>query len=221
MSILFNKNTYIFIGCLHGRQLFLMHCITVGEETKREVVIVAVDWLKIKNEYINGGGSYRKLAEKYGVSVTAIANKAKVEQWLKLKDKQLNRTCTKVVQKTSEKIADQEASRIAKLLIMSDKLGEQLDRAIGELDQQTVKNRTRHREIEYTDPNAPGKPTREIIKETEEVKAVVCAIDRLGLQQLSTALKNLKDTMIAIDTGSGRDQEDDPITKSIKEELDK
>ena len=39
---------------------------------------MAVDWLAIRNDYINGGGSYRKLAEKYGVPLS--------EQVLALKD---------------------------------------------------------------------------------------------------------------------------------------
>ncbi len=43
---------------------------------------MAVDWLKIRNDYINGGGSYRVLAEKYGVNKDTIAARAKKEQWV-------------------------------------------------------------------------------------------------------------------------------------------
>ena len=67
---------------------------------------MAVNWLKIKNDYINGGGSYRKLAEKYGVSTKSIVEHAKAEEWQYLKAQQENRTSTSLQQKTQEKIAD-------------------------------------------------------------------------------------------------------------------
>lgn len=163
--------------------------------------MAAVDWLKIKNEYINGGGSYRKLAEKYGVSFATLRRKAKDEDWVSLKNKQQYKVSTKLAQKTAEKIAEQEANRMVKLLRMADRLGAQLDRAIGELDRQMVKNKRKHREIEYKDPKAPGRPTKEVIKETEQIEVVSGSIDRAGLQQLSMALKNLKDTITTVDNG--------------------
>lgn len=43
------------------------------------------DWNKIKAEYIAGGTSYRKLAEKYGVSRTTLERKAKDEKWSELR----------------------------------------------------------------------------------------------------------------------------------------
>lgn len=67
---------------------------------------MAVDWLAIKTEYINGGISYRKLAEKYGVSANTICARAKAEKWREAKEEHLYKTCTKLVQKTEEKISD-------------------------------------------------------------------------------------------------------------------
>ena len=89
-----------------------------------------MDWIKIKNEYINGNISYRKLAEKYGISTTAICNRAKAEKWVDLKKKQLNKTCTKVIQKTADKIVD----RNVRLLEISDKLTSKINKAVEELD---------------------------------------------------------------------------------------
>jgi lysophospholipase L1-like esterase len=65
-----------------------------------------VDWLTIRNDYINGGGSYRKLAEKYGVNKDTIAKRAKSEGWKEQRDIQTDRTQTETIQKTTEKIAD-------------------------------------------------------------------------------------------------------------------
>ncbi|MBR2894342.1 MAG: hypothetical protein IKC03_01615 [Oscillospiraceae bacterium] len=67
---------------------------------------MAVDWLKIKNEYISGGISYRKLAEKYGVSFPTLRDRATKEKWKDQRDVQRNKVVTKTEQKTEEKISD-------------------------------------------------------------------------------------------------------------------
>ena len=70
---------------------------------------MAVDWLTIRNDYINGGGSYRKLSEKYGVALRTIAKHAKDEEWQQLKEENLNAVAIAVQQKTTEKIAESES----------------------------------------------------------------------------------------------------------------
>ena len=70
---------------------------------------MAVDWLTIRNDYINGGGSYRKLSEKYGVSLRTIAKHAKDEEWQRLEEENLNSIAIAVQQKTTEKIAETES----------------------------------------------------------------------------------------------------------------
>lgn len=67
---------------------------------------MAVDWLAIKNDYISGGGSYRNLAAKYGVSFNTLKCRAVDEGWKKLKEEQHHKTTTKTQQKTEEKISD-------------------------------------------------------------------------------------------------------------------
>ena len=47
----------------------------------------SVDWKAIKAEYIAGGTSYLKLAEKYGVSFSTLSHLAKREKWTDLKQK--------------------------------------------------------------------------------------------------------------------------------------
>ena len=56
---------------------------------------MAVDWLAIRNDYINGGGSYRKMAEKYSVPLRTIAHRAKEEKWQELKEAHCNSIATK------------------------------------------------------------------------------------------------------------------------------
>ena len=44
-----------------------------------------MDWKKIKTEYITGGTSYRKLAQKHGVSFSTLRKIAAKEQWTQLR----------------------------------------------------------------------------------------------------------------------------------------
>lgn len=75
---------------------------------------MAVDWLAIRNDYINGGGSYRKLAEKYGIKFSLLKDRAVAEKWKKAKEEQANRTRIKTEQKTAEKIAEALSDEAAK-----------------------------------------------------------------------------------------------------------
>lgn len=70
---------------------------------------MAVDWLRIKTEYINGGISYRKLAEKYNVSASSLMQRAAKEGWAKEREQQQSETEAKTKQKAAEKISDNEA----------------------------------------------------------------------------------------------------------------
>ena len=66
---------------------------------------MAVDWLAIRNDYINGGGSYRKLAEKYGVKASALTDRAIREKWKNAKDELASKARAKTEQETLEKIS--------------------------------------------------------------------------------------------------------------------
>lgn len=76
------------------------------------------DWQAIKTEYITTDTSYRKLAQKHGVSYQAICNRSKDEGWIALREQHLNDTLSK----TLDKISEQEADRVAKIHTVADKL---------------------------------------------------------------------------------------------------
>ena len=64
-----------------------------------------MDWKRIKAEYIAGGTSYRKLAQKYGVSFSTLRKVAAKEQWTELRNKVEHKSDTKIVDAISEKSA--------------------------------------------------------------------------------------------------------------------
>ncbi len=76
------------------------------------------DWQAIKTEYITTDTSYRKLAEKYGVSRVQIGNVGKDEKWVELRRQHLDRTVTKTV----AAVENEQAKRAKKMQSVADKL---------------------------------------------------------------------------------------------------
>lgn len=77
-----------------------------------------MDWKRIKAEYIAGGTSYRKLAEKYGVSFNTLKTRAKEEQWYNLRQQKDHKTTTKIV----ESLSDKDAGEAVNIIDVADKL---------------------------------------------------------------------------------------------------
>lgn len=92
-----------------------------------------VDWIEIKNEYINTGISQRKLAEKYKISFNTLKDKAHKESWAKLKKKQHNKITTKTQQKTAEIIVEKEVDRITSLMNLTDTAQEKISVGFSQL----------------------------------------------------------------------------------------
>ena len=77
-----------------------------------------MDWKRIKAEYIAGGTSYRKLAEKYGVSFNTLKTHAIEEQWHKLRQQKEHKTTTKIV----ETIINNEVQNAVDIIAVADTL---------------------------------------------------------------------------------------------------
>ena len=76
------------------------------------------DWQAIKTEYITTDTSYRKLAEKYGVSRVQIGNVGKDENWVELRRQHLGRSVTKSVAAAESA----QVNRAKKMQTVADKL---------------------------------------------------------------------------------------------------
>ena len=100
-----------------------------------------MDWKQIKSEYIAGGTSYRKLAEKYSVSFSTLKEIARREKWTDLKEKAQHKADTKFADMVGEK----QAVRSAKIIDVADKLLDKISEAIDNMDvlgTQSLKNLT-------------------------------------------------------------------------------
>lgn len=176
---------------------------------------MAVDWLAIRNDYINGGGSYRKLAEKYGVPLRTIAMRGKDENWPEARAEQRNKIATKLQQKTADAIVKKEVKRAERMMGIHDQLLDKLEQAVSELNMAQVTNKRKTKTIEYKNGRRPDKPTKEIITENEEILAVSSIVDRKGLQQISLALKALWDISGEHEAGKEDEYEDDGLLAAL------
>ncbi len=89
-----------------------------------------MDWKRIKAEYIAGGTSYRKLAEKYGVPRTTLERKAKDEKWAELRRQADGKAEAKIINAISE----QKANIDEKYFRLVDKLLDKAEATIDDVD---------------------------------------------------------------------------------------
>lgn len=103
-----------------------------------------MDWNQIKSEYIAGGTSYRKLADKYkndGVTLSALRRIAIKENWVGLREQAVIETNTKMIEDVSTK----NASHAQKILDVADKLLDKISESLDNLPaltSQSIKNFT-------------------------------------------------------------------------------
>jgi hypothetical protein len=65
-----------------------------------------INWGVLRAEYIGGGTSYRKLAEKYGTNKDVVARRAKAENWEKARAAARDEAATKSIQKAADAVAE-------------------------------------------------------------------------------------------------------------------
>ena len=130
------------------------------------------DWQAIKTEYITTQTSYRKLAQKYGVSYQAICHRSKEEGWIDLREQHKNKT----ISKTLEKISQQEADRAARIHSVADKLLNKIEAMVDAVEPEDI----------------PAKAIRALtaaVKDLKEIQSVKSALDE---QEQRARIANLQ-----------------------------
>ena len=130
------------------------------------------DWQAIKTEYITTQTSYRKLAQKYGVSYQAICHRSKEEGWIDLREQHKNKT----ISKTLEKISQQEANRAARIHTVADKLLSKIEAMVDAVEPEDI----------------PAKAIRALtaaVKDLKEIQSVKSALDE---QEQRARISNLQ-----------------------------
>lgn len=153
----------------------------------------SVSWVEIEHEYVTDISrkpcTLEELAAKHNITIGTVEKYSMEHKW---SEKRKNYK-ESIKQKALEKSSDADADRIARLLSIADKAAEKAEQALGELEQYVVRDKKKVKTVEYNDETAIGKPTKEVIDETESINIANGPVDRLGLSQVTGALKNLKD----------------------------
>lgn len=154
------------------------------------------DWLAIKSEYCSTSISYRKIAEKYGVSFNTLKDRAIREGWKEQRDTTHNKIATTTQQKIVVKVSNREVDRLTRLLSIGDKLSAKLDEAAGQLGAYTIIKRKGEHVIK------DDKGIDRKVKDTEEI-AVPCesVISTADAKRIASALKDLNDIAKVADSG--------------------
>ena len=99
-----------------------------------------MDWKKIKAEYIAGGTSYRKLAEKYNVPFGTLRRIAKQEEWTQKRTQVEHNVDTGIVDSISQK----ETKKAVDIIDVADKLLNKIEELADTLvvDTQSLKQLT-------------------------------------------------------------------------------
>ena len=151
----------------------------MAHDDKREVVDVGADWSKIKTEYITTDTSYRKLAQKYGVSTTQICNVGREEGWVQLREQHLNKTVAKSVAAAERR----KVAQAERMQNVADRLLDKLEKAVEELDLDVITVREKF----VTDS---GERTEESLFTREGG-----IVDRDGLRKVTAAMRDLKEVL--------------------------
>ena len=75
---------------------------------------------------------------------------------------------------------------------VADKLLDKIEQAVEELNLQTVTQVRKEKEVVYEKEGSRSKVSREVIQETESIALVDVPIDRNGIKQLASALKEVQ-----------------------------
>lgn len=167
----------------------------------------SVSWVNIEHEYVTDirkkPCTLEELATKHNIAIGTVEKYSMQHEWSE-KRKEYKKS---ILQKAMEKSADKDADRILRLLQIADMATDKAEQALVELEQYVVRDKKKVKKVEYKDNTAIGKPTKEVIEETENVRAVQGPIDRLGLSQVTNALKNIKELYaVSVDMDSKKYQ---------------
>lgn len=163
------------------------------------------DWGKIKNEYILTETSLRALARKHKVSPSTIMKKAAEENWtaekeannqqvlLKMEALLRARTNEKVAEEMIDAKAAEEVDRLLRIRKAADKLLDALETAMEQLDNYVVTDHIKVKTKRFEFDEDGNKVEVETTKDEEIKSTKKGEIDRVGLRQLTVALRDIVD----------------------------
>lgn len=151
------------------------------------------DWKQLEKEYILG--NYKSVSSFLKDKEIPIngSTKKSTKGWKNKKVLKEEQKSTKVIEKVLEKESEKEANKIIRVKDVANDLLSKIVQANDELNMHIARNKKKTKTVEYD--YKCNKPSKETMNEEEEIKSYIDIIDRKGLKELTSALKDLNDIL--------------------------
>lgn len=161
------------------------------------------DWKQLEKEYIlSNYKSVSSFLKNKGISINGSTKKS-TKGWKNKKVLKEDQKSTKIIEKVIEKESEKEANKIIQVKDVANDLLSKIVQANNELNMHIARNKKKTKTVEYNYDMC--KPSKETIEEQEEIKSYIDIIDRKGLKELTSALKDLNDILELKDDGEEED----------------
>lgn len=147
------------------------------------------DFAAAKADFLSGAGSLADIARRHGIKYSTLHYRAKKENW----DSQL--------------AEDPAAQRRERIITLSDRLLDKIEQSINEIDRCIMKTKEKTKTVEYD--YDLKKPVAETVEEKENIEIIDGMIDKMGLKQLVSTLKDIKDIQLSISGGDNIPEDDE------------
>ena len=169
------------------------------------------DWKQLEKEYIlSDYKSVSSFLKDKGISING-STKKRTKGWKNKKVLKEEQKSTKIIEKVLEKESEKEANKIIWVKDVANDLLSKIVQANNELNKHIARNKKKTKTVKYD--YFTNKPQKETINETEEVKSYISIIDRKGLKELTSALKDLNDILIV---KSGEENNKQSLAEAIQ-----
>lgn len=151
------------------------------------------DWSSLEKEYILGNyKSVSSFLKEKNIPNNGSSRK-QTNGWNDKRRQKQDKNKTRTIEKVIEKESEKEANKIINIKDTASILLEKLNQSMDELNKYFSVNKTKTKSVKYD--YKVGKPKEEIINEEEHISEYSSIIDRSGLKQLTSALKDLNEVL--------------------------
>lgn len=168
------------------------------------------DWKQLEKEFIlSNYKSVSGFLKSKDIKNNGTTRKHTVG-WKDKKRQNEDKKATKIIEKVTEKESEKEAKKILQVKDVANDLLIKIAQANNELNTHLAKSKKKTKTVKYD--YKTNKPKEEKIEEVEEIKDYISIIDRKGLKELTSALKDLSDILTE---KQGNNEEDFNNAKEI------
>lgn len=151
------------------------------------------DWKQLEKEYIlSDYKSVSGFLKDKGIKQNGSTKKS-TKGWKGKKVLKEDKKSTKIIEKVIEKESEKEAQKIVDIKAIATDLALNIIKANSQLEQYIIRTKKKTKKVEYD--ILAKKPSYEEINENENIEIGEGIVDKKGLKQLTSALKDLNDIL--------------------------